>query len=164
HALLILCSQIPPPPGSPLFPYTTLFRSRARLARPGVRLADPEARTLRARAHAEFRGPYRRRPLDRLSRRRSLPHRRIGLRRGVPHALVLSLRAAARCLPALGGLDPLRLLDRGPEVPGAPAEAGATGPLGERLQALRRPGDRRRLCARDPDARRIHGGARVRGL
>src|SRR5204862_532164 len=35
---------------------------------------------------------------------------------------------------------------------------------GGRLQALRRSGCRRRLCARDPDARRIHGGARVRGL
>src|SRR5262249_14855483 len=49
---------------------------RARLARPGVRLAPPGAGAHRARADAQRARPHRRRPVDRRARGRALPHRR----------------------------------------------------------------------------------------
>ena len=63
----------------------------------------------RPRADAESGGPHRRRPLDRLPRRGSLLHRRLGLCRGVPPALVLGTRTAGGRVRALGRLDAVRV-------------------------------------------------------
>src|SRR5207248_7928623 len=52
---VLLPPRIPPPPSSPLFPYTTLFRSRARRHGAGAR-PDGEARG-RAAAHCPRASP-----------------------------------------------------------------------------------------------------------
>ena len=96
--------------------YEVTGRGAQRLARPRLRLQDPEAGTARAGADAQPRRPRRRRPLDRLPRGRSLHDRRLRLRRGVPHALVLAGEPAGGRLRAIPGLDALRRIDRGAEV------------------------------------------------
>ena len=125
----------------------------------------PKPGRLATRADAEPRRTHRRRPVDRLPRRGSLPDRRLRIRRGISHALVLArqsrradvqVRSAASTLAgfSIAGPNARALLQRLVRMDLSP-DAFRFFRVRETAVGLR---------TGDPDARRLHRRARLRGL